>query len=218
MGKSVKDPEYTSATYNTGDLFGSSTSNKDGTTFTPTGWQKNTMNVVGNALPTTLNNMLSNDYSNDPNFQAYKNNFDRLASQSFDANVLSPLANRGLMRSSGLQASTNSFNETMNNNLTNLMDNYYNRQANNLSSLLNTSNSLFNYITGINNGALSNANAINDYNFKKYQADLQAKNANSALWSNLANAAGTLGGFAAMGPIGAAVGSKLFGTAANAAT
>ena len=103
MGKSKKAPEYATTSYNTGGLFGSSTTNESSTTFTPTDWQKNTMSVIGSNLPATLNNMLSNDYLNDPNFQAYRNNFNRQMAQSYDSNVLGQLANKGLMRSSGLQ-------------------------------------------------------------------------------------------------------------------
>ena len=204
MGKK-KAPGYATTTYDTGGLFGSSTNSKSGTTFKPEGWETNTMNIVGGGIPTTLSNMLSNDYANDPNYQAYQNNLNRQMTQSYDSNVLSQLANRGLMRSSGLQSATNAFADTLANNQMNLYDQYYNRQANNLSNLLNTSNSIFNYITGINSGALGNSQAVNQHNLAAWQAQNAA---NSNLWGSLANAAGSIAGGVAGGPIGAAIGGK----------
>ena len=62
--------------------------------------------------------------------------------QAYDTNVLGNLTDRGLMRSSGLQAATNSFNNTMQQGLADLYDSYYNRQQNNLNSALNAQNNL----------------------------------------------------------------------------
>jgi hypothetical protein len=190
MGKS-KAPEYATTTTGTGGLFGSSTSNKSGTKFTGEDWQVKMGELGSNLVNQSLQGMATNDYSNDPNFQVYQDNFNRQAQQAYDANVLNPLANRGLMRSSGLQAATNSFNNTMANNLANLQDSYYNRQVNNLSNSLNSQNQLYNWITGLNNAALQNTNAVNDFNMQKYQAEQAAK---SAMWGNLMNAAGSIAG------------------------
>ena len=135
MGKKEKTaPEYYQTTQGTGGLFGTSTSNKKGTNFAGENWQNTMGNTGANLINTSLANMLSNDYSNDANFKVYQDNFNRNMTQAYDTNVLSNLANRGLMRSSGLQAATNSFNNTLNENLANLYDNYYNRQVNNLTN------------------------------------------------------------------------------------
>ena len=210
MGHNKKAPSYAKTTYSTGGLFGSSTNSSKGTTYSPTGWMKKTISTVGGALPTTLSSMLSNDYSNDPNFQAYQNNFNRQMSQAYDSNVLSQLANRGLMRSSGLQSATNAFNDTMTNNEMNLYDNYYNRQVSNLNNLLNTSNSIYNYITGLNSGALGNSQAVNQHNLAAWQAQ-QATNSN--LWGSLASAAGSIAAapMSGGGSIAGLAAGKLFG-------
>lgn len=206
MGKksSVKynAPEYASTSYDTGGLFGSSTTDKSGTSYTPSSWMSSTMGTAGNNINTTLQNMLSNDYSNDANFQAYQNQLNKTASQNYDTSVLSQLANKGLMRSSGLQAATNSFADTLADNTTDLYDSYYNRQANNLSNLLSTSNALYNYITGVNSGSQTNTNSVNNFNLTNAGHDLEAQKANaqlnnnSSLWSSLANTAGNLAGTA----------------------
>ena len=190
MGKS-KAPEYATTTTGTGGLFGSSTSGKSGTSFTGEDWQNNMGGLGSYLINQSLQGMSTNDYSNDPNFQVYQDNFNRQAQQAYDANVLSPLANRGLMRSSGLQAATNSFNTTLADNLADLQDSYYNRQVNNLSNALNSQNQLYNWITGLNNAAMQNTNAVNDFNMQKYQAEQAAK---SAMWGNLMNAAGSIAG------------------------
>lgn len=190
MGKS-KSPKYATTSYDTGGLFGNSTTGKSGTTYNPTNWITDTGNTAGSGINTTLNNMLSNDYSNDANFQAYQNQLNKTAAQNYDTSVLSNLANRGLMRSSGLQAATNSFNDSLIDNTTDLYDNYYNRQANNLSSLLNTQNALYNYITGVNTGSQNNTKTVNDFNMEKYKADQALQ---SAMWQAAGQAIGGLAG------------------------
>lgn len=205
MGKS-KAPKYATTKYDTGGLFGSSTTGKKGTTFKPEEWMTDLSNTTTGGLNTTLNNMLSNDYANDPNFQAYQDNLNRQAQQNFDASVLSPLANRGLMRSTALQAATNSFNNSLIDNTMDLADNYYNRQSNNLANLLDTQNALFNYITGVNQGSQTNSQNVSNYNMQKYQQDQANK---QAMWNTLAQTAGTIAGAAVGGPAGAAVGGSL---------
>jgi hypothetical protein len=204
MGKS-KAPEYAKTTTGTGGLFGSSTSDKGGTSFAAEDWQNNMGGLGSNLINQSLQGMATNDYSNDPNFQVYQDNFNRQAQQAYDANVLNPLANRGLMKSSALQAATNSFNNTMANNLADLQDSYYNRQVNNLSNALNSQNQLYSWITGINNAAAQNSKNISDYNMKAYQIE-QANKQN--MFNNLMNiaalAAAPATGGASLGVAGAA--------------
>lgn len=191
MGKSKKAPEYAETKYDTGGLFGSATSNKSGTTYNPSSWMSNTMNTVGGNINSTLNNMLSGDYANDANFQVYQDQLNRSAAQNYDASVLSQLADRGLMRSSGLQSATNAFADTLANNTADLYDSYYNRQTNNLSNMLNTSNAIYNYLTGINSAALNNTGSVNSYELNR-----AGLNDNSNLWGQLANTAGSVAGSA----------------------
>lgn len=208
MGKK-KAPEYAKTTYDTGGLFGSSTTDKSGTSYKPADWMSNTMGTVGNNVNTTLNNMLSNDFANDANFQAYQNQLNKTAAQNYDASVLSPLANRGLMRSSGLQAATNAFADTLADQTTNLYDSYYNRQQRNLSSLMNTSNALFDYLMGVNKGSQTNSENISNYNKWKYAQDL----AQGSSLNNVINGAinGAVSGSSA-GPWGALGGAIIGGT------
>lgn len=198
MGKKSKAPEYQGATYSTGGLFGSSTTDKKGTTFNPVGWMSTTMGTVGSNINPTLQSMVNNDFTKDPNFQAYQNQFNRQMAQNYDNDVLSPLANRGLMRSSGLQASTNAFNDTLADKQLALYDNYYNRQANNLANLLNTSNTLYNYLTGVNAGSQGQAQNYNNFNLDRYKTQVAAQ---GNLYDALSNTVGTASGLAASAAI-----------------
>jgi hypothetical protein len=186
-------PKYATTTTKTGGLFGESTNSKNGSSFTAEDWQTNMGGLGSNLINQSLTGLSSNDYSQDPNFQVYQDNFNRGMQQAYNTNVLGDLTNRGLMRSSGLQASTNSFNNTMQEGLANLYDNYYNRQSNNLANLLNTSNTLYDYITGISNSGRQDASAVNNYNLAKYRLE----NADSG--SGIGSIIGGLGNIAGAG-------------------
>lgn len=194
MGKSSKAPEYAKTSYDTGGLFGSSTTDKKGTTFNPTDNMSNVANSAWQGWGNSLNAIGNNDYSSDPNFQVYQDNFNRNLGKSYQANVLNPLTQQGLMRSSGLQAATNSFNDTMADNLADLYDSYYNRQSNNLSQYQNSLNSLYNMLTGVNSGSQQNSQNVSDYNMKKWQQEQAQK---QAMWSNIAQIGATVAGVAA---------------------
>ena len=176
MGKS-KAPEYQTTTTKTGGLFGESTNSKTGSNFKAEDWQTNMGGLGSNLINQSLTGLSSNDYSQDPNFQVYQDNFNRGMQQAYDTNVLGNLTDRGLMRSSGLQAATNSFNNTMQQGLADLYDSYYNRQQNNLNSALNAQNTLYGWITGLNQDAAKNSQAVSDYNMKAWQAEQAQKQA-----------------------------------------
>jgi hypothetical protein len=199
MGKS-KAPKYATTTTSTGGLFGEATNSKKGSTFTGEDWQTDMGGLGSNLINQSLTGLSSNDYSQDPNFQVYQDNFNRGMQQEYDTNVLDNLTDRSLMRSSGLQAATNSFNNTMQQGLADLYDSYYNRQQNNLNSALNAQNNLYSWITGLNQDAAKNSQAVSNYNMQAYQAEQAAKN---AMLGNIMGAVGSLGSAAITG------GSKL---------
>lgn len=212
MGKSKKAPGYANTNYDTGGLFGSSTTNEAGTKFTPENWMKSANTTAASGINTSLGNMLANDYANDPNFQVYQNQMNKAMEQNYDATVLSNLANRGLMRSSGLQSATNSFANTLADRTAELYDSYYNRQANNLANSLNTQNALYQYITGINQGSQTGSKNVSDYNMNAWQAEQQAK---QAMWGNLMNAGASLAGAGITGGASLA-GNKMLANALTA--
>ena len=208
MGKS-KAPEYAKTTTSTGGLFGEATNSKKGSTFTAEDWQTNMGGLGSNLINQSLTGLSSNDYSQDPNFQVYQDNFNRGMQQAYDTNVLGNLTDRGLMRSSGLQAATNSFNNTMQQGLADLYDSYYNRQQNNLNSALNAQNNLYGWITGLNQDAAKNSQNVSNYNMQAWQAEQAAK---QGMFNQLMNvaalAAAPMTGGASLGVAGAAAMGK----------
>ena len=230
MGKKSHAPSYATATVDS-DLFGSATAGKKGVTLNSTPWQASLSNTVTgylnptvNKMQNTLNSIISGDYLNDKNFKTYKANFNRQAADTFDTAVLGNLADRNLFGSSGMQALNDSYQNAMNNNLTNLMDNYYNRQVsnygllgNNLGSLLNTENTLYNWLMGVGQMAQNQAKNVSGYNLEKAKMEN-----NNNLWGQLMSAGASLGGTALGGmlggPAGAMAGNKIGGMLGGAAS
>lgn len=197
-------PEYAKTSFNTGGIFGSSTTDKSGTKFNS---NANMTNIGNNALSgwnDALTAIGSNDYLNDPNFQVYQDDFNRNAQKSFETNVLNPIQSQGLMRSSGLQAATNAYNNTLTDNLADLYDSYYNRQVNNLGQYQNSANTLYNMIMGINQGSMTNSKNVSDYNMDAWKAEQANK---QAMINGLVNAAGTVAGAALTGGTSLGLGS-----------
>lgn len=186
-------PSYAKTTFDSG-LWGSSTDNKKGLTYSAPDWANSTMGTIGGNLNSTLQSMVNNDFTTDPNFQAYQNQFNKQMTDTYNNSVLNNLANRGLMRSSGLQAANNAFANTLADQQLNLYDNYYNRLNNNLSNMLNTSNTLYDYMTGVTGTNLNKANAVNEFNQRNAQIAAQNAANNAALYSSIANSIGSAGG------------------------
>ena len=208
MGKS-KAPEYATTTTSTGGLFGEATNSKKGSSFKAEDWQTEMGGLGSNLINQSLTGLSSNDYSQDPNFQVYQDNFNRGMQQAYDTNVLANLNDRGLLRSSGLQAATNSFNNTMQQGLADLYDSYYNRQQNNLNSALNAQNNLYSWITGLNQDAAKNSQNVSNYNMSAWKAEQAQK---QAMFNNLmqvaALAAAPATGGASLGVAGATAMAK----------
>jgi hypothetical protein len=190
-GSKNKIPEYASTSFDSG-LWGSSTNDKNGGSYTGTDWMNNTMGTIGGNLNNTLQSMINNDFTTDPNFQAYQNKFNQQMTDTYDNSVLNNIANRGLMRSSGLQAANNAFANTLADKQLDLYDNYYNRLNNNLSNMLNTSNTLYNYMAGVTGANQNLANAVNNHALGKAQAENNSNN--GSLWASLANTIGNTAG------------------------
>ena len=165
-----KTPEYASTSFDSG-LWGSSNMDKSGMTYTPTGWMGDTMGTVANNYNKTLQSMINNDFTKDANFQAYQNRLNNQLTDYYNNSILNDLARRGLMRSSAMQAANTDFANTLMDRQLDLYDNYYNRLNNNLAAMQGSSNTLYNYMTGITNANQNVANAVNNYQLKKDAID-----------------------------------------------
>lgn len=168
MGKSSKAPDYATTTNDTG-LYGSSTTSKNGTTFNPTDFQKNLVNSAQQQFSSTMNEYLNPSY-NSALYQAQQAQRNYNNAQNYDANVLGGLANRGLMRSSGLQAQTNRFANDIASQEAEAMANYKAQQANNLSQLMGLYEIPYNMMMGSNNASQNLSNAVSNNNLLQYNA------------------------------------------------
>ena len=164
MGKGGGAGAYPTTTSQS-TLWGSSTTNGKGTTFNPTQWQRDTMNIAGSNLAPTLQEYLNPTY-NSTDYKKTKSEFDKQAKESYENNVLSQLSNKGLMRSSGLQASTNAFNDTLADQEADLMNQYKQSKLTDLSTLLGLSTDLYNYSQGENKLSSTLANSVANYNLQ----------------------------------------------------
>lgn len=106
-----------------------------------------------------------------------------------------------------------------NNNLANNIVNSTNNQANTITNATNNVASLTNQL---GQNALRGSELFGNYITGAAATQDAAKNAaqnrNNALFAGGLSALGSLGGYALAGPMGGMIGSKLFGTAANAVT
>ena len=191
-----------SQTVSTGGLYGSATTNKNGTSFNPSDFQSQLVGQTGSAIPQYLQQLISPTYDS----QSYKNRLQQLnnaAQTSLENNIISPLSQRGLTRGSSVNQMSNQLNnklvdaqlDLMNsedarvNSVLNQLMNYYQVPYNMMNSLMQGSQNLY-----------SNAQA----------------NAGDGGFGSIANSIGTLagGGLGAFygGPTGAAVGSKIGGS------
>lgn len=85
-----------SQTYNTGGLYGNSTTNKNGTFYNPSSFETQLVNQTTSAIPSYLQQLVSPTYDS----QSYKNRQQQLANaanQSLENNIISPLSSRGLL-------------------------------------------------------------------------------------------------------------------------
>lgn len=196
MGKSNKAPDYASTTTNTG-LYGSSTTNQNGTTFNPSAFQSTLINNVQNQLPNTINEYINPTYSS-PEYQLQQAQRYKDYSQNYDANVLGNIANRGLMRSSGLQAATNQFSNQIAQNEAQAMQDYTNLQGSDINTLMGLYQVPYGMMNNTNNASQNLSNAVSNYNLMKYNAQ-----GNSMLTNMLKGGAqGAMAGSSA-GPWGA---------------
>lgn len=228
--KTPSAPKYQDTTYDTGGLFGTTTTTKNGTSYNPTesisSLANNAYSGINNYLKKvdkTANTPISTDFSKDANYQVYSNNLQRQMRDNFNNNVLSGIANNGLMRSSGLQAATNAFNNTLADQTADLYDSYYNRMMNerqtnlqnyqnSLSNYQNTLNNLYNYLTGVS-GLGMQANSIpNNFSLRNYNNQLtQAQNSGNGLMGAITGAMNGASAGSAAGPWGALGGALIGG-------
>lgn len=205
MSSSSSKPK--AQTYNTGGLYGNATTSSSGTAYNPTDFETNLVNTTTSAIPQYLQQMINPSYDSEI-FKAQTAQRNSLANQSFENNLINPLASRGLTRGSSVNQLSGNFANTLADAEIAAMTNEDARVQNILNSLLSTYQVPYNMMQGISNASQN-----------LYSQELQRvaqENANkTSMVNSLIQAGGTVAGAMLGGPAGAAAGNAIAGAATS---
>lgn len=211
-------------TFSSGNLYGSATTNKYGTTYNPSAFETKLMSMTNKYIPQYMEQLVNPTYNSNI-FKAQTAQRNRLANQSFENNLINPLASRGLTRGSSINQLSGQFagkladletdamanEDTRNADMLNNLFNYYQVPYANMAGISNLSGNLYrqalssarqaNQLSG--NGLGSLANMLNG---------VSAGNSSNLNWGNLLGAgAGYYFGGPAGGQIGSLIGGQING-------
>ncbi len=152
---------------NTGGLYGSA--QLDGNfNFNPNNFQKNLVSQTEQGLLNATSQLINPTYDSAV-FQAQTAQRNKLANQSFENNLINPLASRGLTRGSSVAQMSNSFAKTLADAETNAMAAEDQRQANLISQLQNLYQLPYETMSGLNNLGNAQQNMVYSVNQANHQ-------------------------------------------------
>lgn len=186
MGKGSKAPEYPTTTVDTG-LFGSSTTNKYGSTFTPTDFQKNLIGVTENNAVNALNNYLNPNYESE-DYKRGDEYYTNKMNTQLQNNYLNPALSRNLLRGSTASDIMRGFANDLATSEYERQNNYRDQQLQNYMAAMMPYTTIYDMSKGTQGLSGSLANSLASYNLNKYKLENQS--------SGLGNALGGLGSFA----------------------
>lgn len=137
-------------TVDTGGLYGSSRTGSKGTTYNASDFEKNLVNQTTSAIPEYLQQLTNPTYDSEI-FKAQTAQRNRLANQSFENNLINPLASRGLTRGSSINQMSGQFANKLADLETDAMANEDNRVANVLNNLFSYYQTPYNMMSGLQN-------------------------------------------------------------------
>lgn len=212
-------------TFSSSGLYGTATTNKNGTTYNPSNFEKQLVGMTTQYIPQYLQQLVNPTYDSEV-FKAQTTQRNRLANQSFENNLINPLSQRGLTRGSSVNQMSNRFANKLADLETDAMANEDTRNANMLNNLFNYYQVPYGIMMGMSDfsnqqyqSAVQNAlkqNELNNKALKTWATSLgnmsgfgagQGDNSSGMGWGGLV---GTGLGYALGGPAGASVGS-IFG-------
>lgn len=185
MSSSSGKAKMPTVSYDTGGMYGSGSAGKTNS-FNPTDFQSNLVKTAESAIPDYLNQMINPSYDSTI-FKAQTAQRNKLANQSFENNLMNPLAQRGLTRGSSVNQMGNEFGKNLINAEQAAMTQEDSRVANILSNLFGYYQIPYNMMTGLQNNAQGLVNT-------QMQADAAAKQAQAALFSGIAGSIGSMAG------------------------
>lgn len=201
-------PSIDTVTLDSG-LYGSTTAGETNA-FTPTDFQKNLVHSSQNAITDLFTQLVDPDYDSEV-FNARTNQLNKMMNQSFENNIIQPLADRGLTRGSSIQQLSAQMADSLANQNEKMMENETNRVSDVLTQAVNMYQMPYQILTGLYNLNQNQQRANTSVNNAGSIAVPMSKN--DQLWQ----LGGTLGG-AAIGhlafgqpKLGAEVGSMIGG-------
>lgn len=148
MGSSNK-AKASPQTFNSG-LYGSATTNKSGTTYNPSDFENKLIGMTNQYIPQYLEQMVNPTYDSQI-FKAQTAQRNRLANQSFENNLMNPLAARGLTRGSSINQMSNQFANKLADLEVDAMANEDTRNANMVNNLMTYYQVPYQMMMGISN-------------------------------------------------------------------
>jgi len=191
MGKNSA-PEYPTTKVDTG-LFGSSVTNKNGSTFTPTDFQKELVGVTEqNAIP-SLQNYLNPDYESE-DYKRGDEYYTNKMNAQLQNNYLNPALARNLLRGSTASDIMRGFASDLAASEYERQNNYRDQQLQNYMAAMLPYTTIYDMSKGTQGLSSSLANSLASYNLNKYQLENQGSGLGSALGGlgSLAGGTGSL--------------------------
>ena len=212
-------------------LYGSATTNKNGTWYNPSAFEKQLIGLTNTYIPQYMEQLVNPTYNSEI-FKAQTAQRNRLANQNFENNLINPLANRGLTRGSSINQLSGQFankladlevdamanEDTRNANILNNLFSYYQVPYDMMMGISKYSGNLYQnaYQNAMKEAQIKNeimnnwANALGGGGVGMAQTALKNGNnqqmSSASQWGNLL---GTGVGYYFGGPAGAQVGSML---------
>ena len=184
MSSSVKAKPQTVTT----GLYGLATTDKNGTRYNPSAFERNLINMTNRYIPEYLSQMVNPTYDSEI-FKAQTAQRNRLANQSFENNLINPLASRGLTRGSSVNQMSGQFANKLADLETDAMANEDNRMASILNNLFSYYQTPYNMLSGLNN----QSNSM--YQNAAQQAQ-QKQLAQQQMWADIASSSAKAAGSA----------------------
>ncbi len=187
MGGNGSAPGYASTTST--NPYANAKHNKSGSSYTLNPFLTQSNQFVESNVPALLQQLL-NPSLDSPQIAAqsalFQDKFTKDSAKAFENNLINPLAQRNMLRSSAMNDLAKNFSADQNQQLSNFNNQLIADSTTNTSNLINQLMNM--YLTGANLGQQSIANAkgdaqqINSYNLGTYQ---QESANNNAMWKNI---------------------------------
>ena len=205
-------------------LYGSTTAGETNT-FTPNAFQQNLVNMTEQGMLDYTDYLINPTYDN-PVFQAQMDNLTQQADQTFENNIISPLAERGLTRGSNINQLSAQHDQNLIKAEQNLMANDTTRTSNILSQLSGLYQLPYNILSGLysqnQNQQMANTSTLNGQSIATGNSALSDEfmklfsGMSSALTSNNKSSDSSVFDTAANAAINAVIGTAISGALSDA--